>query len=218
MRISKEQLQKIVAEEVQAHFKKSLINESRRKIRTVKATPKMLRRIIAEEMDRAGSDIASQYPTWFNEDTLNLVRQRLEKWKHDGFDGSKETADHDAAIRRIYYPNVASNYKMSDDHKRPTYIIDENFLDGEAGGIIKEYETVDWRTGEKKLVKSNRLDPQFHSHQLAMYYLQNNDLRDYKYFRGFINNCSLVHRESISTDFFVGDLNNPLIVNDTRKG
>lgn len=210
MRISKEQLQKIVAEEVQAHFKKSLMNESRRKIRTVKATPKMLRRIIAEEMDRAGSDIASQYPAWFNEDTLNLVRQRLEQWKHDGFDGSKEKADHDVAIRSVYYKHFPPNRKMSDDHTRPTYIIDKKFLAGEAGGTIEEYKTVDWRTGEKKLVKSNSLNPQFHSHQLAMYYLQNNNLRDYNNFRGFINNCSLVHRESISTDFFVGDENNPL--------
>ena len=50
MRISKEQLQKIVAEEVQAHFKKSLMSESKSESRTIKATPAMLKRIINEEV------------------------------------------------------------------------------------------------------------------------------------------------------------------------
>ena len=78
------------------------------------------------------------------------------------------------------------------------------------GGKIKTYETVDWRTGEKKLVKSNELDPQWGDHQTTMYYLQNNDLTKYENLRGFINNTNLVYRESISTDFYIGDENNPL--------
>jgi hypothetical protein len=49
MRISKEQLQKIIAEEVRAHVKKKLMSESVSEPRTVKATPAMLKRIIAEE-------------------------------------------------------------------------------------------------------------------------------------------------------------------------
>ena len=49
MRISKEQLQKIIAEEVRAHVKKKLVTESVSEPRTVKATPAMLKRIIAEE-------------------------------------------------------------------------------------------------------------------------------------------------------------------------
>ena len=49
MRISKEQLQKIIAEEVREHVKKNLVNENANKTRTVKATPSMLKRIIAEE-------------------------------------------------------------------------------------------------------------------------------------------------------------------------
>jgi hypothetical protein len=49
MRISKEQLQKIIAEEVRAHVKKKLVSESVSEPRTVKATPAMLKRIIAEE-------------------------------------------------------------------------------------------------------------------------------------------------------------------------
>lgn len=52
MRISKEQLQKIIAEEVRAHVKKKLVSESVSKPRTVKATPAMLKRIIAEEAAR----------------------------------------------------------------------------------------------------------------------------------------------------------------------
>ena len=49
MRISKEQLQKIIAEEVRAHVKKKLVTESVSEPRTVKATPAMLKSIIAEE-------------------------------------------------------------------------------------------------------------------------------------------------------------------------
>lgn len=49
MRISREQLQKIIAEEVRAHVKKKLVSESVSKPRTIKATPAMLKRIIAEE-------------------------------------------------------------------------------------------------------------------------------------------------------------------------
>ena len=52
MRISKEQLQKIVAEEVQAHFKKSLMSESKSESHTIEATPAMLKRIINEEVSK----------------------------------------------------------------------------------------------------------------------------------------------------------------------
>ena len=65
MNITKSQLQNIISEEVRNFVKSKLMNESREK-KTVKATPNMLRRIISEEMDRAESDIASQYPEWFN--------------------------------------------------------------------------------------------------------------------------------------------------------
>ena len=69
MRISKEQLQKIIAEEVRAHVKKKLVSESVSEPRTVKATPAMLKRIIAEEaakineMDPGRRRDGSQDPT-----------------------------------------------------------------------------------------------------------------------------------------------------------
>ena len=50
MRISKKQLQKIIAEEVRAHVKKKLVSESVSKPRTVKATPSMLKRIILKKL------------------------------------------------------------------------------------------------------------------------------------------------------------------------
>ena len=52
MKISKDQLQKIIAEEVREHVKKKLVSESKSTPRTVKATPSILKRIIAEEASK----------------------------------------------------------------------------------------------------------------------------------------------------------------------
>ena len=52
MKISKNQLQKIIAEEVREHVKKKLVSESKSAPRTVKATPSILKRIIAEEASK----------------------------------------------------------------------------------------------------------------------------------------------------------------------
>ena len=52
MKISKSQLQKIIAEEVREHVKKKLMKENKKTRRTVRATPSMLKRIIAEEASK----------------------------------------------------------------------------------------------------------------------------------------------------------------------
>lgn len=52
MKISKDQLRKIIAEEVREHVKKKLVSESKSVPRTVKATPSILKRIIAEEASK----------------------------------------------------------------------------------------------------------------------------------------------------------------------
>lgn len=57
MKILKSQLQKIIAEEVRVHVKKKLVSESKRPTRTIKATPSMLRRIIAEEVAKTQDDL-----------------------------------------------------------------------------------------------------------------------------------------------------------------
>ena len=52
MNITKSQLQKIISEEVRNFVKSKLMNESREE-KTVKATPDMLQKIIAEEVSKA---------------------------------------------------------------------------------------------------------------------------------------------------------------------
>ena len=56
MKISKSQLQKIIAEEVREHVKKKLMKENKKTQRTVKATPSILKHIIAEEVSKAKSN------------------------------------------------------------------------------------------------------------------------------------------------------------------
>ena len=53
MKISKAQLQKIISEEVYEHVKKQLMSETKVKPQTIKATPDMLQKIIAEEVSKA---------------------------------------------------------------------------------------------------------------------------------------------------------------------
>lgn len=94
MRISKEQLQKIVAEEVQAHFKKSLMSESKSESRTIKATPAMLKRIINEEVSKLNEMKNTELLLDVRSDGTYIVYQgKEEKFQiprgMDGFDLGK---------------------------------------------------------------------------------------------------------------------------------
>lgn len=206
MRISKEQLQKIVAEEVQTHFKKSLMNETRRKIRTVKATPKMLRRIIAEEIDRAGSNVDHLYPgNNFSPETIDLIKKREEAFGPEYGQPGGRRNDNSQDNKALKHYGAYSG-----DLSRPIYIMDKNFLSGKDGGKMEVYKSSSQREIQKSITLSST-NPQ---HELAMYYLEKYDISKPENLKGFVEVANgIVATDVLSTDFYVwhGRNSQPLV-------
>lgn len=132
MRISKEQLQKIIAEEVRAHVKKKLVSESVSEPRTVKATPDMLKRIIAEEaakineMDPGRRRDGSQDP-------LDHPDNRVGPQPFD----DKFDAEDDERERQ--YAEDAARHEV--DLKNRKYAMNTNFFQGYRGGVLINQKT-----------------------------------------------------------------------------
>lgn len=118
MRISKDQLQKIIAEEVQAHFKKSLMRESKSESRTIKATPAMLKRIINEEALKLSEMKNTELLLDVRSDGAYIVYQGKEKKFQiprgmDGFDLGK-------SLSKEYGVNFDSiKYKTASGMEQP---------------------------------------------------------------------------------------------------
>lgn len=107
MRISKEQLQKIIAEEVQAHFKKSLMSESKSESHTIEATPAMLKRIINEEvtkLNEMGEKGSGDVLLDIRKDGVFVKHNGKEHPLSDGTDlGELLSAKYGVDIENIYY-------------------------------------------------------------------------------------------------------------------
>ncbi len=186
MKISKSQLQKIIAEEVREHVKKKLLSENNVTPRTVKATPKMLRRIIAEEVS-------------------NLVGDTDEPKDFRHAPGEKTQ---DEIVRKHHYPNLHPDSNISDDPSRAFYVMDEEFLNGEIGGTIKLYYKEGSQPGPrgKKFVRTMTLGETKDDDEKLIYCLKNYDITDVKNLRVFVFNADhIVTSDVVSTDFFVND-------------
>ena len=129
MRISKEQLQKIIAEEVRAHVKKKLVSESVSEPRTVKATPAMLKRIIAEEAARVNEMRDGDIPPHPDDAIF-----------HDPeFGGRYSEKSQDALQDERAEAAAAKEAEL----KNRKYAMSTSFFQGYRGGVL-----VDQRTGE----------------------------------------------------------------------
>ena len=125
MRISKEQLQKIIAEEVRAHVKKKLVTESVSEPRTVKATPAMLKRIIAEE-------------------AAKVNEMRDEDGRRDPLDHpDNEGTDHMEDLNALEddYARDAAQEKGSIPGFKPRYKMNMAFLSVSPKGRLEDYDT-----------------------------------------------------------------------------
>lgn len=127
MRISKEQLQKIIAEEVRAHVKKKLVSESVSEPRTVKATPAMLKRIIAEEAAKI-NEASMGRPMDGSQDPEPHPDNRGDDY--EGVDALEDKYAEDAARHEV-------------ELKNRKYAMNTNFFKGYRGGVL-----INQKTGE----------------------------------------------------------------------
>lgn len=114
MRISKEQLQRIIAEEVRAHVKKKLVSESKRPTRTIKATPSMLKRIIAEEAAKINEAEGNWDPGRSidgSQDPASHPDNRGDDY--EGVDALEDKYAEDAAEDLKSLPGLEPRYKMN---------------------------------------------------------------------------------------------------------
>jgi len=135
MRISKEQLQKIIAEEVRAHVKKKLVTESVSEPRTVKATPAMLKSIIAEEAAKVneadpGRPIDGSHDPIPHPDNEKPDRRRGGKYSDESYEALQDEFAKDAARREV-------------ELKNRKYAMNTNFFQGYRGGVL-----INQKTGE----------------------------------------------------------------------
>ena len=127
MRISKEQLQKIIAEEVRAHVKKKLVTESVSEPRTVKATPAMLKRIIAEEAARVNEmhdEAGRRHP----DDEIFHDPKFGRKYSDESYEALQNKWAEDAARDEKERQIALASGKQ--------YFMSDRFHEGLAGGVF----------------------------------------------------------------------------------
>ena len=129
MRISKEQLQKIIAEEVRAHVKKKLVSESVSEPRTVKATPAMLKRIIAEEAAKINEADPGRPMDGSHDPTPHPDNRQTFDDKFDAEDDERE---------RQYAADFARGEAVREKALAcgTQYYMDDRFHEGLTGGVF----------------------------------------------------------------------------------
>ena len=139
MKISKDQLQKIIAEEVREHVKKKLVSESKSTPRTIKATPSILKRIIAEEASKTQAKTVKATPDMLKR-IIAEESARVNEMYPDHPDNKGVDYEDLDQLEDEYAKDAAEDLKSLPGFE-PRYKMNMAFLSVSPKGRLEDYNT-----------------------------------------------------------------------------